>query len=435
MTAGRHRLLPPVTEALLALCVSASFVNAVLFFADAGYLPQPFVFDTNDTFMDWFNTAYWANNPGIYDVWRSIYPPLSFVFLDSFSLGSCYLQSSFHARDCDWIGQGAIAAAYLLDVALLWLAFRRNDPGTAIPRTLACAIGMPLLFTLERGNLILAALPFFILAHGPVMRSPLWRGIGNAVAINFKPYLIVPVMAHALRREWRPLELAGIATLALYLVTLAIVGSGTPMELVANTGNWVRVALTGQMWNEVNYSTSYAPFLMLREAQVPLFEFLASRVVERIEFLIPLAIRATQLLALLVAVGAWLQPKALGHARLATVLMGAYLVTQSPGGYAQVFLVFLVFLEPWKGAGPKLAIVAAYLLCLVGDVPLASIMQPNLESWLSGRPVTPEFGFTFGHFIRPGLVVLIVWALAADSLLRIVQAHREHRPSLRLAAA
>jgi hypothetical protein len=435
MTAGRHRYLPPVTEALLALGVAVSFVMAVLFFAEAGYLPQPFVFDVNDTFMDWFNTAYWANNPGTYDVWRSIYPPLSFVFLDSFSLGGCYLQSPFYARDCDWIGRSAIAAAYLLDVALLWLAFRRNDPGTAIPRTLACAIGMPLLFTLERGNLILVALPFFILAHGPLLRSPLWRGVANAVAINFKPYLIVPVAAMALRRDWRPLELAGIATLALYLVTLALVGSGTPMELLGNTGNWLSVALTGQMWNEVNYSTSYAPFLMLREAQVPLLEFLSSRIVERIEFAIPLAIRATQLLALLVAVGAWLQPKALGYARLAAMLMGAYLVTQSPGGYAQVFLLFLVFLEPWKGAGPRLAIVAAYLLCLVGDVPLVTIMQPNLNSWLSGQPVTPEFGLTFGHFIRPGLVLLIVWTLAVDSLVRIVRAHRSHRPTMELAPA
>ncbi len=430
----RGRNLPPFAEVLLALGVVASFVHAAVFFFDAGYLPQPFVFDTNDTFMDWFNTAYWANNPGTYDVWRSIYPPLSFAFLDGFSLGGCYLQSPFHARDCDWMGRAAMIAAYLLDVALLWLAFRRNDRRSALPRTIAFALGLPLLFTLERGNLILVALPCFILAHGPILRSPALRGIANAAAINFKPYLIVPLAALALRREWRALERAGIATLALYLVTLALVGSGTPMELFGNTGNWLRVALTGQMWNEVNYSTSYAPFLMLREAQVPLLEFLPSRVVERIELLVPLAIRATQLLALLVAAGAWLQPRALGHARLAVVLMGAYLVTQSPGGYAQVFLLFLVFLEPWKGAGPKLAIVAAYLLCLVGDVPLVTIMQPNLESWLSGRPVTPVFGITLGHFIRPGLVVLIVWALAADSLARIVRAHFEHRPSLRLAS-
>ena len=32
--------------------------------SESDYLPPPFVFDINDTFMDWFNTAYWAHNPG-----------------------------------------------------------------------------------------------------------------------------------------------------------------------------------------------------------------------------------------------------------------------------------------------------------------------------------------------------------------------------------
>ncbi|PMY00804.1 hypothetical protein C1Y22_37185, partial [Pseudomonas sp. MPR-R2A5] len=82
--------------------------------------------------MDWFNTAFWANRPGAYDVWRSIYPPLSFVFLDLASLPGCYRDSPFHARDCDWVGRSAIGALYLIDVILLWIAFRRNDRRTAI---------------------------------------------------------------------------------------------------------------------------------------------------------------------------------------------------------------------------------------------------------------------------------------------------------------
>ncbi|HEX7709619.1 MAG TPA: glycosyltransferase 87 family protein [Sphingomonadaceae bacterium] len=434
MIARTRPYLPPLPEALLALAVMASFGLAALFFARNGYLPQPFIFDTNDTFMDWFNTSYWANNPGTYDVWRSIYPPLSFVFLNIFSVHDCYLQSPFFARDCDWIGRSAIVVLYMLDVALLWLAFRRNCRRTAIPRTLAFAVGMPLLFTLERGNLILAALAAFILAHGPLVRSPLWRGLANALAINFKPYLVIPSAALALKRKWRALELAGIATVAIYLITLALVGSGSPLALLSNTVNWVQF-VSGQVWNEVNYSTSYASLLMLRQAQVPLLEFVPSRVIERIEFVVPLLIRATQVLALAVAAGAWLQPRALTHARLALILIGAYFVSQSPGGYTQVFIVFLVFLEPWQGLAPKLAIVGAYLLSLVGDWPLATVMQLNLESWLSGHPVSPSFGLTVGHFARPGVIILLVWVLGADSLVRVAKAHLEYRPNLGLAPA
>lgn len=434
MTAPRARLLPLAAEILLALGVLASLGWTLRFFLEFGYLPQPFVFDTNDTYMDWFNTAYWANNRGIYDVWRSIYPPLSFVFLDATSLPGCYLQSSFYARDCDWLARSTIYAFYLIDVVLAWVCFRRLDRRTAPMRTIAIALGLPMLFTVERGNLILVAFAFFMIAHGPVTSSKAWRRLAAAVTINFKPYLVLPVLAHAVKRDWRTLEIAGIATVALYLVTLALVGSGTPMELASNTANWV-VFQGAQVWNEVNYSTSYAPFQMFRKLDVPLLQFVPSRLVETIEYLVPIVIRSTQLVALAALAAAWLQPKALPVHRISAILLGAYLVTQSPGGYTQLFLLFLVLMEPWKGLGPIAAVVAAYLLCLVGDWPLATVLDVTSNSWLGERTVTASFGLTAGHFIRPGLVVLIVWALSLDSIARVVRAHRVQHPSLGLVAA
>lgn len=434
MTAPRVRLLPLVPEALLALAVVASTAWTLRFFAEYGYLPQPFVFDTNDTFMDWFNTAYWANNPGIYNVWRSIYPPLSFVFLDATSLPGCYLHNSFTARDCDWLARGTIYIFYAIDVVLAWVCFRRLDRRTAPMRTVAIALGLPMLFTVERGNLILVAFAFFMIAHGPVTASKPWRWFAAAVTINFKPYLVLPMLAHAVKRDWRTLEVAGIATIALYLVTLAFVGSGTPMELAANTANWV-VFQGGQVWNEVNYSTSYAPLLMFRTLDMPLLQFVPSRLIETIEFLVPIVIRSSQLVALAALAAAWLQPRALPTHRIAAILLGAYLVTQSPGGYTQLFLLFLVLMETWKGAGPIAAVVCAYLLCLVGDWPLATVLDVTSASWLGERTVTASFGLTAGHFIRPGLIVIMVWALSLDSIARVVRAHRGARPSLGLVAA
>ena len=422
----------PRIEIALMLAVVVSVASAVQWFLRTGYLPQPFVFDTSDTFMDWFNTAYWANRPGAYDVWRSIYPPLSFVFLDLTTLPGCYVGSPFHARDCDWLARATIGAFYLTDVALVAIAFRRSDPATALPRTIAFALGLPILFTLERGNLILVAFAAFAVGYGPIARSPAGRALAIAATINFKPYLLLPALAPALRRDWRPLELAGIATVLLYCATLAWVGAGTPMELATNTSNWVTF-VSGQVWNEVNYSTSYAPFLLMRESQLPLLTFVPSRLVEGIEAAVPVAIRTTQLLALAALAAAWLQPRALTQARIAAILLGAYLVTQSPGGYTQVFLLFLVLLEPWRG-GAIVAIVAAYLLCLVGDWPIATVLELNTSSWLSSRPVTPSFGLTLGHFARPALVLAIVWSLSLDAIVRVALAHRITRPILGLAA-
>ena len=421
-------------EILLMLAVVASVLHTAWWFRETGYLPQPFVFDTNDTFMDWFNTAYWARHPGAYDVWRSIYPPLSFVFLDLFGLPGCYVSSPFHARDCDLFARGVIVGLYLLNVALVWLSLRRADPRTAAVRAIAFGLGLPLLFTLERGNLILAALPCYILAQGPLLRSDRWRALAVAATINFKPYLLLPALARAVTREWRALELAGIATIALYLATLAWIGGGSPGELVSNTANWV-VFQGGQIWNEIHYSTSYAPLLMVRKAPISVLQFVPSRTIETIEWLIPLVIRASQIVALAALAAAWLQPRAVPAFRIATIMLGAYLVTQSPGGYTMAFLLFPVLLERWEGAGPITALVCTYLLCIVADWPLATVLEVSTNSWLGGRPVAPSFGLALGHFLRPGLIVLIVWALSLDSIARVVRAHRLWRPSLGLAAA
>jgi hypothetical protein len=422
----------PMIEWGLMLAVVASTGWTAWRFAQDGYLPQPFVFDTKDTFMDWFNTAYWAQRPGAWQVWGSIYPPLSFVFLRLVSLPDCYVGSPFAARDCDSLGRAAIVLCYLADIAVAALAFRRTDPATAIPRTVAFALGLPLLFTLERGNLILPCFLAFAVAHAPVCRNRAARALAAGLTINFKPYLILPVLARVLTREWRALEWAAAATVAIYLVTLALAGGGTIDELVRNTTSWVSF-VGGQVWNEVNYSTSYAPFLNLPRSGVPLLDFVPSRVVEGVQWAVPRLIRVTQGLALAALVPAWIVPGVLTRARIAALILGAYLVTQSPGGYTQVFLVFLVLLEPWQGTGARIALVSAYALLLTGDMVIAPILELQSNSWLSHAPVTPRFGLTLGHVLRPGLVVLIVWALALDAIGQVLW--RLHVRSARIEAA
>jgi hypothetical protein len=97
-----------------------------------------------------------------------------------------------------------------------------------------------------------------------------------------------------------------------------------------------------------------------------------------------------------------------------------------------VFLVFLLFLEAWERPGPIIALVAGYLLCIPYDYVLSNFITLTGDSWLSGRPVTSPFGISVGIFIRPGLIVVMFWALALDSLALIIRAHRSCRPRLAL---
>jgi len=406
-------------------------INVIDRFIVDGKLPQPFIFDINDTFMDWFNTAYWAHNRGAFDVWHTVYPPLAFVFLRLFGIGTCYRSDAIAARDCDWIGIVTILVSYCLCALVAYLAFRRRDRRTAIIRGLAFALGLPLLFTLERGNLILVAFIFFALAHGELLTSRLVRAFAVAISINFKPYLLLPALASAFRRDWRKLELAGIATLGVYLITFAAYGAGTLTELKDNAATWLQ--LTGTLlWEQVYYSTSYAPFLGFDTYRFPARDFVPSGIVDWMSFAIPILIHTTQLLALLSLAGAWVQPRALEVTRISTILLGTYLVGQSPGGYTLTFLLFLVFLEPWRRVGPAIALTMAYLLSIPYDHVISMIITLTGDSWLSGRVVETPFGISLGIFIRPGLVVIMMWALMADSIALVVAAHRETRPTFRL---
>lgn len=413
----------------MTLVVLAGLGNVIHRFVVDGKLPQPFIFDFNDTFMDWFNTAYWSHNPGAFTVWRTVYPPLSFVFLKFVGLPGCYRNNGVAARDCDYVGIIAIVACYILCTIAAALVFRHRDRFTWPFRSVAFGLGLPLLFTFERGNLILPAFLFFALAHGGMVRSPWTRAVAVGITINFKPYLLLPVLALAWKRDWRELERAGLATVAVYLVSYGIVGSGSLAEMASNTANWVSFT-GGLLFEGIYYSTSFTPFLQFDTPLFPVRDVIPSATVDAILFTIPIVIRLSQAMALLTLAGAWLQPRALPLHRIATLILAAYLVGQSPGGYTEVFLVFLLFLEPWRGKGPVVALVAGYLLSVPYDYVLSNIITLSGDAWLSGRPVVASFGVSVGIFLRPALIVLLFWGLAIDSLIRIAAMHRIARPTL-----
>lgn len=418
MTARRR----PWPEYLGGAIVVLGLLATLARFALDAKLPQPFVFDSHDTLMDWYNTAWWAYAPGAFDVWHSVYPPLSFVVLRLLSTPGCYADDAFAARDCDPVGIVAVVLAYIVTAVTAALAFRWADRTTATPRSIAFVLGLPLLFAFERGNLILLCLPAFILLFGGLAKARWARAAAAAVFLNFKPYLLVPLVAWILERRWRTLKLTVLLALALYLITYWLFGAGDPARLAANTLIFAG-ARKPLVWEQGLYATSFAPF----------FDF-ADKLPTAISewfVLIPFAINATRLLALACVVGACLRPGSLTSARLALILLGAYLTGQSPGGYTYAFVTFLIFLERWERPGQKVMLGAAYLLSVPYDVVLWEVLRyagPGSYSWLTGVPVVRTFGISVGMFARPMLLLIAVWAVAIDSLLLIARAPKPARP-------
>lgn len=418
------RLTP---EWILAGLTLLSFSNVVFHFVQNGFLAQPFLFIQDDTLMDWFNPAFWAWRPGAYNIWKTVYPPLSFVLLKFTTLPQCYVDSPISARDCDWYAKIWIVVFYAVSVFLAAKAFHATDVRTAWLRSVSFAIGLPILFTLERGNLLIAALPFFILAYGP-LRSPRWiKAVSMAITINFKPYLVVPALAYGLKRNWRLAELAALLAIALYLLTLAILGEGTISQIQANTKSFLSMAYE-QAFGQMFYSTSYAPLKLLGESGFPLKQFLGSRTIDLASKAIPAVISASLAIAGIAVIAAWVQPRSASTTRLALITICAFFAYQSPGGYAFIFVTYLVLLEKWDRVGPAIAIVCGYILLFNFDYILAPVGRLYREAWLSGLVVSNSFGVSVGQFLRPALCVLILWVLAIDTILQSVKAHRVHRP-------
>lgn len=415
-------------EGLFLLAIFAGIYHAASFLLSAGYLPPPFVYDANDTYMDWYNSAYFAVNGGAYDIWHSIYPPISFVFLKIFTLHACYQGDAFAGRDCDWLGRATLVALFLLNAILVFLAFRKVDRRTALVRAAAMSLGLPMIFTLERGNLILPAFTVFVLGFGRVLRSARLKWLAVGLAVNFKPYLLAAVVPYLLRRRWRWFEGAAVACLLVYLVSYAIIGAGSPGELLADITGYVSGG-GNSYFGALYYGASYVSILNYLHFGIPLLRFVGSRPLEVLEAVLPVLIRLGQVTTLAAFALAAARPRNTVPAhRLAAMGVALALSSTEFGGYAEVFLLFLVLQEPWCGFWRILALIAAYLLSIPADYTLVTLAHHIEESWLTGRTVGNDLSITLGMLLRPGLVLIIQYALTAATLVDLLRPAADAQP-------
>lgn len=433
MTGQRH-WFPTACETLGVLAVLAGLANLINVFFSIGYLPAPFVFDVGDTFMDWFNTAYWAHNPGAYDVWQTIYLPLSFVVTGLLGNPRCYGGGvhPYDARDCDVAGIVVILLTYVACIVVSAIALYRTDRRTALPRSVAIAVGGPLLFALERGNLIMITYIPFVLLYGGIARSRKAVAAASAFLVNMKVYLLFPVFAFAIKRKWRTLELCGLAALGLYLLTLVIVGDGTPFELMRNLKTWFSMRETQAIWDDVLYSTTYAPYLLFDVRQYPVRDYLNQQFVDAAKTFIQVELVLSRGVAILCILSAWFYPRAVSLHRLVFFILMQSFIAQNPGGYAMMLIIFLVFLEKFENLGTALAIVCAYLICIPTDYTLSVIAQVARDSWLSGKWVVSLYTLPLGAIVRPGILLVMLWSLAIDTLLKLHRAVKAGPPTLGL---
>ena len=404
-------------EYAMAVGVLALIGRALWVLRSDGYLPQPFFYEPSDTYMDWFNTAYWARDNGAYDSWRTIYPPLSFVVLRFLGMSSCYAGSEgLTVRDCDWVGLVALHLIFVVNIVLLAWTYLKVDRRTAAPRAIALSTGMPMLFALERGNLLLLCFTATVLGFGPVLRSTRLRWLFAGVAVNLKVYLVAAIAAQLLKRRWLWVEGALLATVLVYLLTWGLLGAGTPREIYTNITDYSSGFIAAQVL-DIWYSVTYQPLISLLHGEsFPVTSVIGSQLADTGLVVLPVVILCGQLSVIAAAAATWLRPEVVPPHRAAFLGTALALISSEAGGYTQTLLIFFVFMEPWRGVGRPVALLCCYVLCLPSDIGIGYVPPIIRDSFLAGRSVEVHISVGLGMFLRPGLIILIAMSLSAVTI-------------------
>lgn len=189
---------------LILLLNTTGFLYYLYYLSENGYLPSPFVYDKSDTFMDLFNVLYWAYDDGRYTDWGSVYPPLSFIILKLVNFlfaGGGYGDPAL-MRDNSQLDIVGVCLVYLAIPAILlktklWQDFPKIEKFLIY---FAIVLSTPMLFTLERGNLIVIAPILLALA---LSRIGIARSICIAFLINIKPYFALLMIYYIARQNWK----------------------------------------------------------------------------------------------------------------------------------------------------------------------------------------------------------------------------------------
>lgn len=186
-----------------------------------GYLPSPFILDKNDTFMDFYNPLYWVIKDGFYTSFNSVYPALNYFFLKIFSMGISpgEILNPFQLRaNFPMLGL-SISFLYLLIILAVvnigeWRKLTLDHKGLIF---LAFALSVPVLFGLERGNLIFLAL--FFLALYLSASNPWVKAICLGLLINIKPYFAILFLQYLNFHHFNKIEFlrSVLAVLAIFI--------------------------------------------------------------------------------------------------------------------------------------------------------------------------------------------------------------------------
>ncbi len=212
-----------------------------------GYLPSPFFINKSDTLMDLFNPMSWVDDDDRYTLWRSVYPPLNFLILGIFKTvggSSIFENNPYELRAQNIISQIVFLLIYItvpiVILSMRYYSFFKKQ--TKILIYIIFITGIPALYALERGNLIVIALPFIALS---LSGSVVGRISGLATLINLKPYFLILGFLIFFRKYWAESLFSIIIATILFFASGLLLGDENYLLIFENLSNFDNKTQTG----------------------------------------------------------------------------------------------------------------------------------------------------------------------------------------------
>jgi hypothetical protein len=286
-----------------------------------------------------------------------------------------------------------------------------------------------MLYAFDRGNLIIPCFACFAAGYSGILRSARLRWLAIAVAVNFKPYLVISILPALLKRRWRWVEGCAIFTILIFAGSYAIYGSGSPEEIIKNIVGFT-AKKEDSLFDAAFYASSYSAIIALLKSQFPMMHFIGSRLVDGGLVVLPSLQMIGQLAIVTALLVASIKPKCVPWYRLTAFGVALILGTEGAGGYAQVFFLFLVFFERWDRSESIFAIICAYILSWPADITVYNIAHQVGNSYLTSRTVGVDFGISVGELLRPGILILLEVALAVATFRDVLKGWSADRHAL-----
>lgn len=404
---------------MILLLNTAGVFYYIYYLMKNGYLPSPFIFDKSDTFMDLFNVLYWANDCGRYTEWGSVYPPLNFIISKIFNFvfaGAGYGGPEIMRTNSQFVIAGFCLVYLAIPAILLKIKYWQNFP--RIEKILIYFVilfSTPMLFTLERGNLIILAPVLLALALSEIGMA---RSMNIALLINIKPYFALLMIYYLARRNMKGFA-ACVALSGLIFAISGLALDNNFLVFLANIFSFAQAKELFSLREMMALPSSISAFsyvLKNHDGAMLLSNFLGSQGIAIIVLIIEVAkwcVLATSLSILFVRSRLMRDAEVLSLLVVVISNLGIWV-----GGYTFILYIALipVFIEMrarWLYIG-LLSLMAIPL----DIIPLLTNSIGDQYSYFANAYVNVQWSLSLGSVVRPVANFILLMLLSCEFLAR-----------------